>query len=99
MGAASDLLHYVVAEVAGQTVEDWVLGEVDELIAILVVGYLDLKQAFLEVAVQAPVGLHLLFNRSFNSRFPNHSLIQDLSIRELPCSICLLLLKLLVNRG
>lgn len=51
VGATGDLFHDVIAEVACQTVEDWVFGEVDELISVLVIGYLDLEQAFLEVGM------------------------------------------------
>ena len=47
--------------------------------------------------MQAPVGLHLFFNRCLNGRFPDYSLLQDLPTRELSCSIGFLLLKLLVN--
>lgn len=53
--------HDVVPEVASKTLEDWVFGEIDELVLALVICDLDVQQTMLEVCVKALVLLHSFF--------------------------------------
>ena len=47
VGTAGHLRHDVVSQVAGQTAEDWVFGEVNELVCTFIISYVYLEQTVL----------------------------------------------------